>query len=306
MYDAILAGTVTIRGGWRRRDRGLPRPGRIEPGAARRRVVPPHMPGYDARPRRSPATSRLHATTRSCRTSTTARRPGPRRTTPLPAARAQGGVPDARLPGEVAGAAAHLRGADQCQRQNRRHRLLLRRAPVGAGRGQPATGCGGGLLRRHGDRDPAGGLNSVSLFSPQSKHLVKDVSCPLLGPVRHGRRPTPSPEHVAELEQELKAHGKTFEFHSYEGAGPRVLLGQPPVLPPPSRDGRLEPHLHLVRPLPLLVARGRPAQPALEAAQMLMPPSTASRSMAASSSSVKSVRPAAARFSSSWARCSRR
>jgi acetyl esterase/lipase len=29
----------------------------------------------------------------------------------------------------------------------------------------------------------------------------------------------PSPEQVAELEQELKAQGKTYEFHSYEGAG---------------------------------------------------------------------------------------
>jgi carboxymethylenebutenolidase len=29
----------------------------------------------------------------------------------------------------------------------------------------------------------------------------------------------PSPEHVAELEEELKAQGKTYEFHSYEGAG---------------------------------------------------------------------------------------
>ena len=29
----------------------------------------------------------------------------------------------------------------------------------------------------------------------------------------------PSPEHVAEIEAALKEHGKTYEFHSYEGAG---------------------------------------------------------------------------------------
>ena len=45
---------------------------------------------------------------------------------------------------------------------------------------------------------------------------------------------------------------------------------------------------------------GHRSQRALEAAQMLMPASTASRSIAASSSSVKLVFSAAARFSSSW------
>ncbi|MGH7733520.1 MAG: dienelactone hydrolase family protein, partial [Gemmatimonadales bacterium] len=29
----------------------------------------------------------------------------------------------------------------------------------------------------------------------------------------------PSPEQVKELEEELKAQGKTHEFHSYQGAG---------------------------------------------------------------------------------------
>jgi len=35
---------------------------------------------------------------------------------------------------------------------------------------------------------------------------------------RH-RRQYPSPDQVTELENELKARGKTYEFHSYEGAG---------------------------------------------------------------------------------------
>ena len=29
----------------------------------------------------------------------------------------------------------------------------------------------------------------------------------------------PSPEHVAQMEAELKRLGKTYEFHSYDGAG---------------------------------------------------------------------------------------
>jgi carboxymethylenebutenolidase len=47
---------------------------------------------------------------------------------------------------------------------------------------------------------------------------VKDLSCPLLG--LFGADDThPSPEQVAELEKALAEHGKTYEFHSYEGAG---------------------------------------------------------------------------------------
>ena len=52
-------------------------------------------------------------------------------------ARAQGGVPDARLVGDVGGAAAHLRGAADLQWQGRGDRLLLGWAPVGPGRLQP-------------------------------------------------------------------------------------------------------------------------------------------------------------------------
>jgi len=50
------------------------------------------------------------------------------------------------------------------------------------------------------------------------KHLTKDLSCPLLG-LFGADDQHPSPEQVNELEQELKDQGKTYEFHSYEGAG---------------------------------------------------------------------------------------
>jgi carboxymethylenebutenolidase len=43
------------------------------------------------------------------------------------------------------------------------------------------------------------------------------LSCPLLG--LFGKEDKfPSPEHVAELEQALREAGKTYEFHSYQGA----------------------------------------------------------------------------------------
>ena len=47
---------------------------------------------------------------------------------------------------------------------------------------------------------------------------TKDLSCPLLGLFGEDDD-SPSPEQVAAHERELRAHGKDFEFHMYEGAG---------------------------------------------------------------------------------------
>ena len=42
---------------------------------------------------------------------------------------------------------------------------------------------------------------------------------PAARPVRRRRTQYPSPGQVAELEEALKAAGKTYEFHSYPNAG---------------------------------------------------------------------------------------
>lgn len=47
---------------------------------------------------------------------------------------------------------------------------------------------------------------------------TKDLSCPLLGLFGEEDQ-SPTPEQVAQHEQELKIHSKTFEFHMYPGAG---------------------------------------------------------------------------------------
>jgi len=47
---------------------------------------------------------------------------------------------------------------------------------------------------------------------------ARDLRCPLLG-LFGDDDSYPSPEEVAELERVLKDLGKTYEFHSYEGAG---------------------------------------------------------------------------------------
>ena len=68
-------------------------------------------------------------------------------------------------------------------------------------------------------------------------HLTKDLSCPLLG--LFGADDThPSPEQVQELEQELKAQGKTYEFHTYEGAGHAFFaVNRPAYRPEAAIDG---------------------------------------------------------------------
>jgi len=54
--------------------------------------------------------------------------------------------------------------------------------------------------------------------SPALVERAGELSCPLLG--LFGQDDVaPSRQDVAELEDALKAHGKTYEFHSYEGAG---------------------------------------------------------------------------------------
>ncbi|MBI4302163.1 MAG: dienelactone hydrolase family protein [Chloroflexi bacterium] len=47
---------------------------------------------------------------------------------------------------------------------------------------------------------------------------TRDLSCPVLGLFGNDDQ-NPSPEHVNQLEAELKRHGKTYEFHRYDGAG---------------------------------------------------------------------------------------
>jgi carboxymethylenebutenolidase len=56
-------------------------------------------------------------------------------------------------------------------------------------------------------------LNMVALVDKTAS-----LRCPLLG-LFGADDQFPAPEQVAELEQALIAHGKTYEFHSYEGAG---------------------------------------------------------------------------------------
>ncbi len=47
---------------------------------------------------------------------------------------------------------------------------------------------------------------------------TKDLHCPLLGLFGEEDQ-NPTPQHISLLEQELKKHGKNYEFHMYPKAG---------------------------------------------------------------------------------------
>jgi carboxymethylenebutenolidase len=130
-------------------------------------------------------------------------------------ARAQGGVPDPRLVGDVAGAAAHLRSL-----------------PSSNGRVGVIGYCSGGrqavLAACNVDLDAAVdcyGAFVVGIppegFPLKITNLVDqlpNLRCPLLGLFGNDDQ-HPSPEQVDELEGLLKQHGKPYEFHRYDDAG---------------------------------------------------------------------------------------
>jgi carboxymethylenebutenolidase len=130
-------------------------------------------------------------------------------------ARAAGGVPDERLLGDVGGAAAHLRG------------LASANGKVGV-----IGYCSGGrqtvLSACNLDLDAAVDCYGAFVtgtppegFPLRVTNLVDqlpNLRCPLLGLFGADDK-FPGPEQVGELEQILTEHSKTYEFHSYEGAG---------------------------------------------------------------------------------------
>jgi carboxymethylenebutenolidase len=128
------------------------------------------------------------------------------------AARAKGGVPDDRLVGDVAGAAAYLRSLDTPNGKigvighcsgGRQAVLAACSLPLDA-----AIDCYGGYVVRDSPDDARTSLEP----------RLSNLGCPLLGLFGKDDQ-RPSPAEVAELATLLRQNGKEFEFHSYDGAG---------------------------------------------------------------------------------------
>src|SRR6476646_8765544 len=233
MSAATLAETATIRGdGGHEIEAYLARP--MSPGPLGGVVVIHHMPGYDT-PTKEIA-RRFAAEGYNALMPNLYHRdaPGASPADAAAAARAQGGVPDPRLIGDVAGAAAYLRGLSNANGKvgvigycsgGRQAFLAAGSLPLDA-----AVDCYGAFVT---STPPEG----MPLKVGPVKHLTRDLACPLLG-LFGADDQYPSPDQVSELEEELKAQGKTYEFHVYEGAGHAFFsVNRPAYRPEAAVDG---------------------------------------------------------------------
>ena len=130
--------------------------------------------------------------------------------------RAAGGVPDEQALGDMAGALQALRALPILNGKagiwgtcsGGRHAYLAACRTKGF---DAVVDCwGGGVVMAESD------LNPNRPVAPLD--YTADLSCPILGIFGDQDR-SPTPEQVAIHEQELKKHGKDYEFHMYPDAG---------------------------------------------------------------------------------------
>src|SRR5436305_1025263 len=207
MYDAILAETVRCRGhdddlleGYAARPMNSASRGGV--------VVIHHLPGYDPETKefvRRFATMGYNAV---CPNLYTRIAPGASHDDAAAAARAQGGVPDEQVVGDVAGAATYLRSLSNSNGRvgvighcsGGRHTFLMStELPLDA-----AVVCYGGLIV--GETPPQ--LPSMVPLVDRAEH----VRMPILGLFGNDDQ-FPTPAQVDVLDEALDKAGKQHEFH---------------------------------------------------------------------------------------------
>lgn len=233
MYDAIMAETIQITG----HEGDLieayaARP--LRPGPLGGVVVIHHMPGYDAATKEITRRFAVHGYNAVMPNLHYRDAPGASPDDAAAASRAAGGVPDERLVGDVAGAAAWLRALTTANGKvgtigycsgGRQSFLAACSLPL-----QAAVDCYGAFVVGN---PPEGMPLKVGPLT----HLVPQLSCPLLG--LFGKEDAyPSPEQVEELDRLLTEAGKAHEFTSYEGAGHAFFnVDRPSYRPEAAADG---------------------------------------------------------------------
>jgi len=233
MRDAMRAETVTMSGaGGDEVEAYLARP--LDQAAAGGVVVLHHMPGYDESTKEITRRFATRGYVALCPNLFFREAPGADPDDAAAAARAKGGVPDERLVGDVAGAIAYLRSLEgdtlkvatigYCS-GGRQSFLAACSLPLDA-----AVDCYGAFV-----------VNAPPEGAPIPRQPIvakaKDLSCPLLG-LFGADDQFPAPEEVHELERVLTEHGKTFEFHSYDGAGHAFFsVDRPSYRPEAATDG---------------------------------------------------------------------
>lgn len=214
MSDAMRAETITISGhhgdeieAYQAVPLGEERYGGV--------VVIHHMPGYDRASKEIVRTFAVYGYNAVCPNLFHRYAPGAKAADAAAAARDAGGVPDAQCVGDVGGAVQHLRSLPTSNGKigvvgycsgGRQAYLVACTLPLDA-----AVDCyGGRVVAGPDDLTPARPVAPID--------LTPNLGCPLLG-LFGADDGNPSPQDVARIEEELCAHGKTYEFHSYEGAG---------------------------------------------------------------------------------------
>ena len=233
MSDALLAETVMITG-----HNG----DEIEAYSARALdesprggvVVIHHMPGYDPQTKEIARNFAYHGYNAVVPNLYWREAPGASPDDAAATARANGGVPDDRLVGDVAGAMAYLKGLSNSNGKvgtigycsgGRQSFLAAVSLDLDA-----AVDCYGAFIV---GEIPEGMPLKVTPIVDKTPSL----SCPLLGLFGADDK-YPSPEQVNELEQELKDQGKTYEFKTYEGAGHAFFsVNRPAYRPEAAMDG---------------------------------------------------------------------
>jgi carboxymethylenebutenolidase len=233
MYDAILAESITITGhGGDAIEAYAARP--MRPAPAGGVVVIHHMPGYDPQTKEIARNFAVHGYNAVVPNLYFREAPGASPDDAAATVRAAGGVPDDRLVGDVAGAAAYLKGLTNSNGKvgtigycsgGRQSFLAAVSLPLDA-----AVDCYGAFVV---GTPPEGMPLKVGPIVDKTPQL----SCPLLG-LFGADDQHPSPEQVAELEKALQEAGKTYEFHSYEGAGHAFFsVNRPAYRPEAAMDG---------------------------------------------------------------------
>jgi carboxymethylenebutenolidase len=214
MSDAIQAETITIRG---HNDDEIEayqaRP--LDEGRYPGVLVIHHMPGYDRETKEIVRSFAVHGYVAVCPNLFHRYAPGAKAADAAAAAREAGGVPDEQCLGDAAGAIAYIRSRPDSNGKvgvigycsgGRQAYLVACKLDVDA-----AVDCyGGRVVAAPEELTPERPVAPIDFTS--------DLRCPLLG-LFGADDHNPSPEHVARLEEELKANDKSFEFHTYEGAG---------------------------------------------------------------------------------------
>jgi carboxymethylenebutenolidase len=214
VYDGILAETITIQGfGGDDIPAYLARP--LGAGPYPGVVVIHHMPGYDEPTKEIARTFAVHGFSALCPNLHHRDAPGAAPDDAAAAARGAGGVPDERAMGDVGGALRYLRALPNAGGKvgvigycsgGRQTYLAACSLPFDA-----AVDCyGGRVVTRAEDLTPRQPVAPID--------LTPDLGCALLG-LFGVEDASPSPADVAEIEAALVKHGKTHEFHNYEGAG---------------------------------------------------------------------------------------